>query len=278
MVFDWVTLEHVGIEESHAPIPADPGGTFDFFHINSIAEADDGNLLISGRNTWTIYKVNKRTGRIIWRLGGKNSDFKIDEAAEFSWQHHVRPHGNAVISLFDNANTSGHGSLALILNVDEAAKHASLQHVYQHPAKFLSPSLGSVQTQPNGNVFVGWGTQPYFSEFTQDGELVYDVQFDGPFRSYRTFLVDWTAQPSGKPQVVARIHPGGGFAIFASWNGATEIDHWLVLAGSPHSLKEVGSQAWSGFETTVIVNSQGPAFQVVAVDKNGNELGRSDVV
>jgi hypothetical protein len=279
VLLDWNSLDHVGLKESYLPSPTDSASTYDFFHINSIAETSDGNLLISGRNTWALYKVHRTTGEVIWRLGGKRSDFALPKPTWFSWQHHARAQGPSEISLFDNANTSGHGSLALLLSVDEAARRVELKHSYQHPAKVLAESLGSVQTHPNGNVFVGWGTMPYSSEFTADGRLIYDVQFDGPFRSYRTFLADWEGRPTDKPAVVARTNPGGGFAVYASWNGATEIDHWRVLAGaSASSLREVGSQAWSGFETMIVVNSTGPAFAVAAIDRDGHELGRSDVV
>jgi len=279
VLLDWSSLDHIGLEESYVPAPSDPTDTYDFFHINSVAETDDGNLLVSGRNTWALYKVNRTTGEVMWRLGGKRSDFALPRPAWFSWQHHARVRSPTQISLFDNANTSGHGSLAKLLSIDEGARRVQLTSSYQHPARFLAESLGSVQTQPNGNVFVGWGTQPYSSEFSADGKLIYDAQFDGPFRSYRTFLVDWVGRPTDRPALVARAHPGGGFSIFASWNGATEIDHWVVLAGSSaSSLRAVGSQAWSGFETMIVVNSSGPAFAVAAIDRDGHELGRSDVV
>ncbi|HEY2655931.1 MAG TPA: arylsulfotransferase family protein [Solirubrobacteraceae bacterium] len=279
VLLDWNSLDHVSLKESYVPAPSDPTATYDFFHINSVAETDDGHLLISGRNTWTLYKVHRTTGQVLWRLGGKRDDFAVPKPTWFSWQHHARVHGAGEISLFDNANTSGHGSLAKLLSVDETARRVELKRSYQHPAKFVATSLGSVQTHPDGNVFVGWGAQPYASEFTADGKLIYDVQFTGPFRSYRTFLADWEGRPTDKPAVAARTQPGGGFAVFASWNGATEIDHWLVLAGnSSSSLREVGSQAWSGFETMIVVNSSGPAFAVAAIDHDGNELGRSDVV
>ena len=279
VLLDWNSLDHVSLKESYVPAPSDPTIAYDFFHINSVAETDDGHLLISGRNTWTLYKVHRTTGQVLWRLGGKRDDFAVPKPTWFSWQHHARVHGPGEISLFDNANTSGHGSLAKLLSVDETARRVELKRSYQHPAKFVATSLGSVQAQPDGNVFVGWGTQPYASEFSADGKLIYDVQFGGPFRSYRTFLADWVGRPTDKPAVVARTYPGGGFAVYASWNGATEIDHWVVLAGnSASSLREVGSQAWSGFETMIVVNSSGPAFAIAAIDRDGNELGRSDVV
>lgn len=278
VLLDWVSSDHVGLDESYQPRPSAAGDAYDFFHINSISVAHDGNLLISGRNTWTIYKVHRTTGEVMWRLAGKRSDFELAKGTGFSWQHHVRAHGKTELTLMDNADISGHGSLALLLEVDEDTRKVSLKRAFQHPAKFVAWTLGSVEVRPDGNVFVGWGAQPYFSEFSSDGELLVDGQFNSETRSYRTFLADWSGRPTDKPAMVARSNDGSGFLIYASWNGATEISHWTVLAGSdPASLQPVGSQPWTGFETTIVVNSDGPLFRVAAIDGHGNELGRSDV-
>jgi len=276
-LLDWVSIDHVGIDESYQPLPSSASEAFNYFHINSVAEAADGNLLVSGRNTWCVYKIHRTTGEVIWRLNGKRSDFKLPEAAGFSWQHHARAHGRTQLTLFDNANLSRHGSAALMLELDERGKTVSLKRAFRHPAKFVAGTLGSVQVREDGNVFVGWGAQPYFSEFSGDGELLVDGQFNSETRSYRTFLTEWKGRPTDKPAIVARSNESSGFIVYASWNGATEIDHWTVLAGTAVDLEPVGSQPWTGFETTIFVNSNGPAFQVVAVDRHGRELGRSDV-
>ncbi|MDE3134073.1 MAG: arylsulfotransferase family protein [Acidobacteriota bacterium] len=276
-LLDWASIDHVGLDESYQPLPSAAGDAFNYFHVNSVAEAHDGNLLISGRNTWCVYKVHRRSGEVMWRLNGKRSDFRLPDAAGFSWQHHVRAHGTSELTLFDNANISGHESRALLLELDEGRKRVSLERVYRHPAKFVAWTLGSVEVRPDGNVFVGWGAQPYFSEFSADGGLLVDGQFESATRSYRTFLSEWSGRPTGKPTMAARSNGNSGFVIYASWNGATEIDHWTVLAGADQAaLQPVGAQPWTGFETTIVVNSEGPFFQVAAIDRHGNELGRSD--
>src|ERR1700677_569733 len=68
---EWHSLDHVPLKESYAPVEAN----WDFFHINSVDLDGDGNLLVSSRSMQTIYKLD-RTGRILWRLGGKPSDFE----------------------------------------------------------------------------------------------------------------------------------------------------------------------------------------------------------
>jgi hypothetical protein len=278
-LLDWVSLDHVPLSDSYVPASAIGNDVYDFFHINSISLTTDGQLLISGRNTSTIYKVDRKTGDVIWRLGGKQSDFKVAQRATFGWQHHVRQLDSGTISLFDNANGNPNGSMAKIISFDESGKTVTLDHAYQHPAKFLASALGSVQKMANGNVYVGWGAQPYLSEFSEDGTLLVDGQFESQSRSYRAFLADWVGHPTTKPDVVAKVGAEGGFAIYVSWNGATEVDHWVVMAGSSTAdMVQIASQAWSDFETAIFVHSQGPAFQVVAIDKDGNELGRSEVV
>jgi hypothetical protein len=136
-----------------------------------------------------------------------------------------------------------------------------------------------VQVLPDGEVLVGWGNLPYFSQFAADGTLILDGQFPVGDQSYRTFTSAWTANPTDKPAVAARVNPAGGSAVYASWNGATKVDTWTVLAGkTPGALARVGAQRRSGFETTITVHSTGPYFAVIAEDAGGHALGRSPTV
>ncbi len=279
VLLDWRSLDHVGIDESLQPAPRSDQG-YDYFHLNSVAETDDGNLLISARNTSAIYKVDRSSGSILWRLGGKRSDFSVDSAARFWWQHDARPHGSSVISVFDNAGVDKEKqSRGLVLSVDEGAKRVGLKQQFLHPAGFISGTLGNVQLLDDGGAFVGWGSQNYFSHFGADGTMLLDGELPIGVRSYRAYLADWVGHPADGPRITAQANPAGGFAVHVSWNGATEVARWTVLAGAQKSaLTQVGSQAWTGFETAIVVNSEGPYFQAVALDANGRELGRSPVV
>jgi hypothetical protein len=101
LLWEWHSLDHVAVAETE--INVKPGPRFDYFHINSIDVAPDGHLIVSARNTWAAYKIDRRTGRVLWRLGGKRSDFTLGRGARFEWQHDVREHANGVVSVFDNA-------------------------------------------------------------------------------------------------------------------------------------------------------------------------------
>ncbi|HET8979261.1 MAG TPA: arylsulfotransferase family protein [Solirubrobacteraceae bacterium] len=278
VLFDWNSLDHVPVSESYQPARSDQG--YDYFHLNAVSEMADGNLLVCARNTWALYKVDRSNGNIIWRLGGKKSDFTLSSAARFYWQHDARAHGSSTITVFDNAGEAKEQqSRGLMLSLNAQSKTVDLTQAYLHPAGFISGTLGNVQVLSDGNVFIGWGAQPYFSEYASDGTLLLDGQLPMGVRSYRAYAAEWVGRPGDGPRVVAQANPADGFSVYASWNGQTEIDRWTVLAGKDKSsLSPVGSQAWTGFETAIAVNSQGPYFAVVAYDASGRELGRSPVV
>jgi Arylsulfotransferase (ASST) len=280
VLFEWNSLDQVALSESHEAFVAGTSG-YDYFHINSVALAPDGDLLISSRNTWTVYKVSRSDGAIQWRLGGKKSDFQVEPGAGFSWQHDARMPEAGLLTVFDNASSPPEEarSRALVLNVETTAMRVTLQRAYTHPAGLLADNQGSVQLLPDGQVFVGWGAQPYFSQFAADGELLLDGQMPVADQSYRAFTFGWNGDPAGDPAVVVRTNPARGSAVYVSWNGATDVATWTVLAGKTRSgLATVGSQPRTGFETVISVDSEGPYFAVTAQDAAGRQLGRSAVV
>jgi hypothetical protein len=282
VLFEWNSLDHVPVTDSYA---AFSGGTakqpFDYFHINSIAVAPDGDLIISARNTCTVYKVARPGGAVQWRLGGKRSSFEMGSGATFWWQHHARPHGETTLSVFDDAASpqKEKQSRAILLDLDTKAMRATLSRSYTHPAKLLAANQGSMQLLAGNRVLVGWGNLPYFTEFAENGTVLLDGQFPVGDQSYRAFTASWTGHPTDKPAAAARVNQAGGSVVYASWNGATELSNWAVLAGSTATqLQEAGSQHRTGFETMITVNSGGPYFAVVANDASGHVLGQSDTV
>jgi Arylsulfotransferase (ASST) len=283
VLFDWNSLSHVALDESYLGLPSGKakGTPVDYFHINSVQELQNGNLLISARNTWALYEVDRSTGKVLWRMNGKRSDFTMGTGAHFYWQHHAVPHANGLLTVFDDGSSPPEEkqSRGLLLFVDAKGKHVSLKQAYLNPAGFIAANQGSVQLLADGRVFVGWGNQPYFSEFAPDGTLLMDGELPLNVQSYRAFTYDWTGKPSEPPQAAARANPAGGFVVYVSWNGATEVQRWVVLAGNATSrLEPVGSQDRADFETAIAVNSTGPKFCAVALDGGGKEIGRSSVV
>ena len=279
VLFEWHSLGHIALNETHATYTK--GQPFDYFHINSIEEDSDGNLLISARNTWAIYKIDRGSGAVMWRLGGRQSSFAMGSGTIFAWQHDARRQSDGTITLFDDgaAPKVESQSRGMVLTLDEALMKASLSRQYTHGGNGISASSqGNLQVLSNGDVLVGWGSEPYFTEFDAQGHIVADGKFAGTFQSYRAFRLPWSAQPSDPPAIAAE-KAGSGAIVYASWNGATDVDRWEAMGGSSaDSLQRIGAAKRSGFETAIKISSQ-PAFVAArALDASGTVLGTSPAI
>jgi hypothetical protein len=281
VLFEWHSSDHVSPSESFAGPSA--GHPFDYFHINSIDVEPDGNLLISARHTSAVYKIDRQTGAVIWRLGGKLSDFEMGDGAKFSWQHDARRRPDGSLTLFDDGSNGGkpaneYYSRGLVLDVNESDHVATLLRAYSH-SLILANSQGSMQTLPNGNVLVGWGDQPQYTEFAADGSVVLDARLPAGSTSYRALRYSWRGRPSNHPAIAAEPGESGATTVYASWNGATDVGSWVVLGGdSPDLLVPLGSQPRSGFETTIVVPSRPRMVAAKALDASGAALGQSSPI
>jgi hypothetical protein len=274
LLFEWHAIDHIGLDETFIDPPSSADTLHDYVHANSIEIDTDGNLIMSARNTSTIYKIDRTTGTVIWRLGGKASDFTLGPGAAFSWQHDARRQADGSLSLFDDSVAPG-TSRGLILELDETAMTASLVREYRHAPPIQSSSEGNLQVLPNGHVLVGWGSVSAYTEFTAGGEVVMDATFPASATAYRDLRYPWVGKPADQP-ALAVVPESTGMTVYASWNGATEIAHWQVLAGdSPGSLAQVASGPWTGFESTIAVASLAAVVAVRAVDRSGRVLGTS---
>src|SRR5215216_5141790 len=284
VLFEWRSIDHVGLEETYVEALEDHYSGIDYFHINSIDVDHDGNLLISARETSAVYKVDRKSGEIIWRLGGKKSDFEMGEGTRFAFQHDARRLPGGKISIFDNGSLvfdngtprAVEESRAIILDVDEKQMKASLAHEYTHPDGQKADAAGNTQVLPNGDVFVGWGRALAISEFSHDGKLLFDLRLPSGNRSYRAFRFPWSGHPTDKPAAVAERTFDEEVRVYASWNGATEVESWEVLTGPhPGRLKSLGQVPMDGFETAMMVRSSDAYVAVRAKDRSGKVLGIS---
>jgi hypothetical protein len=272
VVLEWRASEHIAVEETYATRPA--SGPFDFAHINAAALDTDGNLLVSSRHTWTIYKVDRAGGATLWRLGGKQSDFAVDAAARFSWQHHVRRHRDESLTVFDNGAgvfDSEPYSRGLRFSLDETAGTATLQQQIAHPDRLLASAMGSMEPLDDDGAFVGWGSVPRFSEFAPDGTLRFDAGYPGGGFTYRAFRRAWTPRPADAPAIAI-----SGGAAFASWNGATDVATWRLAAGATKTaLQPVRIAPKKAFETKLQLPRGARWARADALDTHGKVVGRS---
>ena len=281
VLFQWRSSTHVGLAESYRT-EATAAGNVDYFHLNSIDIDRDGNLLISARHTSTVYKVDRHTGEIIWRLGGKRSDWHVDRPAAFAFQHDVRRRSNGTITLFDNAATDpgpNVSSRGMRIALHEKTKRVSLVQQYTTTTPRAGWAMGNVQELRDGGVFVGWGTDGSFSEFGPDGDLRFDARFGDASVSYRAYRMPWSAKPTGTPAIAVVPGANSAMTVYASWNGATGVSSWEVHTGAASdSLQPAGSAARSGFETAITVPAATGYASVVALDAKRQRLGAAPPV
>jgi hypothetical protein len=279
LLFEWHSVGSVALRESYDR--RERGEMFDYFHINSLEVAPDGDLLISARNTCALYEIDRTTGAVNWRLGGRRSDFRIGRGAGFCRQHDARWAGDGVITLFDN-RIAGPGepgqSRAIKLAVNERRRTVRLLRGYKHPRRLAAPNKGGARMLPNGNLIVGWGAVPAVTEYTRRGRIVFDARYAGAGDgSYRAMRFPWVGRPVTAPSVAAERR-GGRLTVWASWNGATEVARWEVLGGeTPDALAVTASTPRRGFETA-LSTPRSRYVAVRAVDAAGTALGTSRTI
>ncbi|MDQ2622167.1 MAG: arylsulfotransferase family protein [Actinomycetota bacterium] len=286
VIWEWHSLDHVPVRHTYAETPRRPGTPFDYFHINTIADTPDGNVLITGRSTNAVYKVSRKTGRILWTLGGRASDFRMGKGAAFSWQHDSQLLPGGRISIYDNGHAPviakpwRNQSRGVILKLDQRRKRATVVNRFFHPARPLASTQGNLQNLGGGRYLVGWGGVPLVSEHDSTGKLLFDARLTGVGSFYRAYRANWQGRPKSKVAVVAqRTSNPGQTRLWISRNGDTATRRWQILAGpSANSLSVVATRARDGFETVTAAPTSARFIKVRGLDSKGKVTGNSAAV
>jgi EmrB/QacA subfamily drug resistance transporter len=284
LLHSWDALDHIPLGDSYASVPTN-GFPWDAYHVNAIDLSGNGTFLVSMRNTWAAYLVDIATGRIEWTLGGRHSSFEFGPGAAFQWQHDAKLQSGSTVSMFDDhcCQLTGGGtsvpataaSRGLVLELDQSTHTATLVAQYPGGNQFETEYMGDTEPLANGNTFIGWGSEPYFSEYSRSGQRLLQASFPGSDLSYRETVDPWVGEPLTPPAGAARQRDGGT-TVYASWNGATQVVSWRVLAGAGSGrLSAVASAARSGFETAIPVPVGYTRFEVQALNADRRVVGSS---
>jgi hypothetical protein len=280
VMWEWHSLGHVALSESYSSPPRRASNPYDYFHLNSVEADAHGNLLVSARNTSSLFEIDHRTGAVVWRLGGKLSTFSLGPGVAFAYQHNASWLADGDLGLFDNEGVPSvkPPSRGEVIHVDTGARTATLvSQLVRSPGPLAAASQGNLQALPGEGWLVGWGGLPNITEFNARGEAIYDAQLPAGEQSYRVYRLPWTGQP-GSPPAIAAVRAGGATTAYASWNGATTVASWQLLAGtSAARLTAVSTVARKGFET-VVAAPAASFYQVKALSPSGRVLGTSRVL
>lgn len=207
VVFQWSSFDYQAITDTYEDTLA---ASFRYSHANGIELDRDGNILLSNRHMSEITKIDRNTGEIMWRLGGKRNQFAFvnehpaNGSLFFSYQHHIQRLPNGHITFFDNGNQrTPQFSRAVEYQLDEVNKTATLIWEYRHTPDIYASAQGSVQRQPNGNTLIGWGDAglfglPTITEVHPDNSIALELSLPKAYRSMRVYRFPWkTGQPTG---------------------------------------------------------------------------------
>jgi acyl-coenzyme A thioesterase PaaI-like protein len=279
---EWHSVDHVALAASYSTATgASHEWPFDYFHINSIDQRPDGTTLISARNTWAMYLLNTRTGQLQNSIGGRHSGVKLGEGTQTAYQHDATTLAGGEISVFDNGSVPKvhPQSRGLVLALNAQTDTATVAAQFEHSPALTSDSQGNIQQLENDNFFVGWGSRPYFSEYSAAGQLLFDAHWHGSYESYRGYRFAWTGAPAGAPSIAAAAAAGGRATVYASWNGATDLAAWEVLGGSrPDAMSRLAVAPRAAFETAIELRRAPRYVAVRAFDRTGAPLRASQPV
>lgn len=265
-------------------------------HVNAIEKTDNGEYLVSARATDTIYLLSAEDGRVIWRLGGTNSDFRLD-GFTFSRQHDARLRSRndttIQLSFLDNAY-DGIGStptaeqsslLTVALHLTTSPMTATLVRRIPRPDGLYTFARGNMQVLDNGNVLANWGDNAYITEHTAGGELVFEGSFiSSRLLNYRAYKFNFTSYPTDWPVAKAMVSINAQqkpiTIIYVSWDGATQVHSWKAYAVKSDNDPGIviGETRKTGFETSLVCQGYHSRISVEALDMNGERLSESPII
>lgn len=276
VLFEWHATDHIPLSASYQDPTDDP---FDYIHLNSLDLDEDGNILVSARNTSALYKLDRVSGDVMFEFGGRNDDFTrelgqgvTDDVATTGpdYPHDFRPRGDGTYSYFDNGVQRDGQSRGVVVTLDPDAGVATVIASLAHEPELGAPTQGRMQELPDGGNLVSWGGLGVMTEFDAGGTPRFETRFGLDGSSYRQVRQQWTGAPTISPQVAVVDRRAGAFEVAVSWNGDTLTESWQVLSGpDPAALNAAGTFPRTGFETTIEAADADEYVALQALDSSG---------
>jgi hypothetical protein len=197
-VWRWSTKGHVSPGETtghwwaitlNAPKDRLDTQAYDLFHVNS-AEPDGDGVIFSARHLDAVYRIDRRTGKIDWKLGGTHTPRSLKVVGPhpvplFSGQHDARLWTDGTLTVHDNATQANRPPAAVRYRIDPQKRTATLLERLVNPRVAYSQALGGARKLPGGNWVVAWGHSTYVTEETPSGHFVVTLRFLKDHWSYR---------------------------------------------------------------------------------------------
>ena len=192
LVSSWDSRDHIGLEETgrwwdQSILDNEP---YDIVHWNSAEAVGKNRLLLSFRHLDAVYMVNRRTGRIIWKLGGTETPESLDVLGDphgdypLGGQHDARLLPDGSVSIHDNRTGLGDPPRAVRYRVNTDAGTARLVQSIEDPDVSASFCCGSARRLDSGDWLIGWGGNVMVGGYDREGNRVFSLKLGAGF-SYR---------------------------------------------------------------------------------------------
>jgi hypothetical protein len=279
VMWEWQSLGHVPVSQSRIKAPLE-GAPYDYFHVDSLQPLPGGNLLICARNVWGVYSIASHTGQIAWQLGTHHSNLTLGAGVRFAWPEEAQMLPTEQLALYDGGAQSAASPRGEVIDLEWSNNEADLASGGQLQRSFDAPrsaGQGSIQPLAGGSWLVGWGGLPNFTEYDSEGNVIYDAQFPAQEVGYRVYREPWQGQPSAAPNLLANTS-GSTATAYVSWDGATDVVAWRLLAGpTPHTLEAVATVPATGFETAIPTQAANDVL-AQALNAAGEVIGESRTI
>ena len=117
----------------------------------------------------------------MWRLGGRHSSFKMGAGTGFAWQHDARWQPDDTLTIFDDGATRRSTPVTRDPRAHQlVAPHVELVGRYVRTPPLITGSQGNDQVLADGNSLVGWGEEPYITEFNPAGQILFEAHIPPP--------------------------------------------------------------------------------------------------
>jgi hypothetical protein len=198
-VWSWRSTGVIGLAETgrwwawQGPNPLLGGGAaFDAVHLNSV-EPDGRAIVVSARHLDAVYAISRRTGRVIWKLGGTPTPRSLRVRGGhpaggpvFGGQHDARVLPDGTVTVYDNGTLLGRPPRAVRYRIDLRHRTATLVEQILDPGLALvSGCCGSARRLPHGHWVIDWTSYSHFAEYDPRGHRVFRLSFAGGVNGYR---------------------------------------------------------------------------------------------
>ncbi len=186
VIFQWRSWDHFAITDAQGIDLTAPA--IDYVHGNAVDFDADSNFILSSRHMCEITKIDRKTGQVIWRWGGKNNQFtNSNDPVGFSYQHAIRKLANGHFIMFDNGNLrTPPYSRVVEYQLDEVKKSAALVWEYRHTPDIYGFAMGYAERMDDGTTLIGWGAAtPSVTLVGQDKSTLFELTMPTGMYSYR---------------------------------------------------------------------------------------------